>query len=304
MKFQAHASVSSSGIDRPGRPCSAGTTGHSGCVLWKRTVPAFVRWSFVCLTSIAGPAQAIEIRRAPAADATLFGIEPDRANGSGSHLFVGATAGGDPRRALMRFDLSDVPPGSIIRSASLRVLVDRTAIGASADNIASLHRLLAGWSEGVSGTGGGGNGGGEVAVAGDVTWTQRHYAATPPQLWTTPGGDFAAESASILMASTGSFVWAGTPEMLADIQGWVNDPASNHGWLIRGSEATTRTAKRLVSREGGVNVPLLTLEYDPPVAESGDVPLPAWALAALAASLMGAAVRPRLGKRESETSKP
>lgn len=245
------------------------------------------------LLLLCDPALAVQTTRAPVADATLFGIEPDRANGSGSHLFVGATAGGDPRRALVRFDLSDIPPGSTVRAVSLRVVVDRLALGPPADNTASLHRLLARWSEGVSGLGGGSNGGGEVARPGDVTWTQRHYAAQPAQTWDSPGGDFAEESASIPMNTIGAFIWADTPELYADVQAWVNDPSSNHGWLIKGSEQTTRTAKRLVSREGGVNVPQLTIEYDPPVEASGDVPLPAWALGALAAALAGVVARPR-----------
>lgn len=239
------------------------------------------------------PALAVQTTRAPVADATLFGIEPDRANGSGSHLFVGATAGGDPRRALVRFDLSDIPPGSTVRAVSLRVVVDRVALGPPVDNTASVHRLLARWSEGVSGLGGGSNGGGEVALPGDVTWTQRHYGAQPAQTWDSPGGDFGEESASIPMNTIGAFIWADTPGLLADVQAWVNDPSSNHGWLIKGSEQATRTAKRLVSREGGANVPQLTFEYDPPVEPSGDVPLPAWALGALAAALAGAVARPR-----------
>lgn len=215
-------------------------------------VPHLPLWCFsLVLIAVAGAAQGVEMQRAPAADATLFGDEPDLANGSGSHLFIGATAGGFPRRAVMRFDLSEVPPGSTVRSASLRVVIDRIANSAPDDSVASLHRLLDSWGEGTSGAGGGGNGGGEVAVPGDVTWTQRYYSASMPRTWNTPGGDFAAESASIPMVSTGSFVWTSTPEMLADLQGWVNDPASNHGWLIRGSEATTRTAKRLISREDG-----------------------------------------------------
>lgn len=246
------------------------------------------------LVLLCAPALAVQTARAPAADATLFGVEPDRANGSGSHLFVGATAGGDPLRALLRFDLSDIPPGATVRAVSLHVVVDRLALGPAAGNTASLHRLLARWSEGESGLGGGSNGGGEVARPGDVTWTQRHYAAQPAQNWDSAGGDFAEQaSASIPMNTIGAFVWTDTPDMRADVQAWVNDPSSNHGWLIKGSEQTTRTAKRLVSREGGVNVPQLTIEYDPPVETSGDVPLPAWALGALAAALAGVVARPR-----------
>lgn len=213
-------------------------------------LPLVRRWCLsLVLIAFACAAQGGEIQRAPATGATLFGDEPGLANGSGSHLFIGATAAGFTGRARARFDLSDVPPGSTVRSASLRGVIDRIANGAPDDSVASLHRLLASWGEGTSGSGGG-NGGGEVAVPGDVTWTQRYYSATSPQDWSTPGGDFAAESASIPMVSTGAFVWTSTPEMLADIQGWVNDPSSTHGWLIRGSEAMTRTAKRPVSQKG------------------------------------------------------
>jgi hypothetical protein len=236
------------------------------------------------------PVCAANIQLLPVADGTLFAVEPDRANGAGAHLFIGTIASGDPRRALLRFDLSGIPPGSIITSASLRILVDRAAIGSSLDDTATLHRLLADWGEGASNSGGGG--GGDVARAGDATWTQRFYAASPPQPWSTPGGDFAAGGASIPLTAIGSHTWANDPGMLADLQAWIDVPSSNHGWLIRGNEASSQNAKRMISREGG-NGPLLTLQYELPVAPSGDVPLPGWALGALAAALLGSAAGSR-----------
>lgn len=248
-------------------------------------------WRTLVLIGLAGPVQGVEVQRAPVADVTLFAIEANRASGAGAHLFIGAIASGDPRRALIRFDLTDIPPGSTITAASLRVFVDRSAIGSSPDDTATAHRLLAAWGEGTSNSGG--SGAGDVARPGDATWTERFFAANPQQSWATPGGDFATGGAAIPLTTTGSFVWSNPPEMIADVQAWVNDPSSNHGWLIRGNEVSSQNAKRLISREGGGNGPLLTLQYEPPVAPSGDVPLPAWALGALAAALAGSVARTR-----------
>jgi hypothetical protein len=250
----------------------------------------------LALISLADPAPAAEIQLSPAADATLFAVEANRASGAGAHLFIGTIASGDPRRALLRFDLTGIPPGSTITAASLRVVVDRSAIGSSPDDTATAHRLLASWGESTSNSGGGG--GGDAADPGDATWTERYFAASPAQPWNTPGGDYVAQGASIPLTSTGAFSWTNEPVLLADLQAWANDPSSNHGWLIRGNEASSQNAKRLISREGGANRPLLTLQYELPAASSGDVPLPAWALGALAATLLGSFARSR-GRRAS-----
>jgi MYXO-CTERM domain-containing protein len=77
--------------------------------------------------------------------------------------------------------------------------------------------------------------------------------------------------------------------MTADVQGWVDNPASNHGWILIGNESGPFTAKRFESRENGILAlrPKVTVHYTPPaVASSEDIPLPAWALAALGALLI------------------
>ena len=52
--------------------------------------------------------------------------------------------------------------------------------------------------------------------------------------------------------------------MVADIQGWVSNPAGNFGWAIRGNEVTTGVAHRFNSRENGSNPPVLILTFDVP----------------------------------------
>jgi hypothetical protein len=38
------------------------------------------------------------------------------------------------------------------------------------------------------------------------------------------------------------------PAMTADVQGWISNSGSNHGWLLVGDEDTAPTVKRLGSR--------------------------------------------------------
>ena len=127
-----------------------------------------------------------------------------------------------------------------------------------------LHRLLADWGEGTSS----GRGSGGASTPGDVTWIHRFF---PTELWDSPGGDFEpAVSATVSVGDTGSYTWGPTPQMGADVQGWLDSPSSNFGWLLKGDEGI-RSTKRFDSRENSVAAdrPVLTVEYSmpAPVAE-------------------------------------
>jgi hypothetical protein len=37
--------------------------------------------------------------------------------------------------------------------------------------------------------------------------------------------------------------------MVSDVQGWLNNPSSNSGWLLLGNESTTLTSKRFDTKE-------------------------------------------------------
>jgi hypothetical protein len=50
--------------------------------------------------------------------------------------------------------------------------------------------------------------------------------------------------------------------MIARIQGWLDQPATNFGWLILGNEDQSPTAKRVDSREApAATRPILTVEF-------------------------------------------
>jgi hypothetical protein len=50
--------------------------------------------------------------------------------------------------------------------------------------------------------------------------------------------------------------------MVADAQSWLDNPASNFGWLVLGDETAIATAKRFDTRESA-GPPMLTIQFTP-----------------------------------------
>ena len=182
-------------------------------------------------------------------------------NGAGVYIFTGTTATATlRRRALLRFDLSTIPAGSTVNSATLQLNMSRTISNAQS---VGLHRVLADWGEGTSDATSE-EGQGAAATSGDATWEHRFYNT---ELWTTVGGDFdPAARATVSVVGLGLYTWGSTSGMVADVQAWVDAPASNFGWMLLGNEAGAGTAKRFDSRENAVeaNRPRLTVDFTPP----------------------------------------
>jgi hypothetical protein len=89
------------------------------------------------------------------------------------------------------------------------------------------------------------------------------------------------------VVAPGPYAWGSTPALVADVQEWIDDPASNFGWILISDEAT-RSAKSYLSREAGSNGPRLTVQYTTPFTAA--VPMPAAAYVILAAGLAAVAV--------------
>ncbi len=204
-------------------------------------------------------------------DDTATGGGGQISNGQGAAFFAGLPGTGAPRRGLLAFDLAgSVPAGSTVNSVSLTLNVNMTVAG---DVPISLHAALSDWGEGASNADGmGGGGGGAPAAAGDATWLHTFFNGL---FWASAGGDFEpVASASILVGGPGPYTWGTTPEMVTDVQSWVDDPAGNFGWVVVGDETPPPpTAKRFVSREGvdAMLRPQLVVDFDPP----GGGPTPA-----------------------------
>lgn len=191
----------------------------------RTTLPAL----FMIWLSPAAALELTEYRLAPSADTTIFadisGLNrswDDRSDGQGSSLWLSTTAGGIVRRALLRFDLTAIPAGMQVVSATLTLYESR----ARDSHDISLHRLLAPWGEGQSN--GGSQGTGDQAMAGDATWRWRDYLVSE---WSTRGGDFVPEASATTSVGLPleSYTWGSTPAMVADVQAWLADPAGNNG---------------------------------------------------------------------------
>lgn len=188
-------------------------------------------------------------------------------NGAGNHFFTGLNSGGQIRRGLLRFEVVEfIPPGSQILSADVILHMSRTSSPAKP---VELHRVLANWGEGAS-IAPGEEGQGVPATPGDATWIHTFFDTS---FWAGPGGDFSpVVSAVEMVADTGFYTWNSTSELVADVQGWLDNSFSNFGWLVLGDESSPQTSKRFDSHENPTPGfrPVLRVSFSPPTGIAGE----------------------------------
>jgi hypothetical protein len=207
----------------------------------------------------------------PIKDNTLYefdAAEGDVSNALGNHFFAGATGTGELRRGVLAFDIAgNVPAGSTILGVTLSLNMSRTPTGTA--RTVELHKVLADWGEGTS-VAPDEEGEGAPATPNDATWRHRFFDTI---FWTTEGGDFSATvSASQSVGPVGMYTWSSS-QMRADVQSWLDDPASNFGWLVLGDESEIATAKRFDTRESA-SPPVLTIQFRPPGPRPTPTPRP------------------------------
>jgi hypothetical protein len=207
----------------------------------------------------------------PVKDNTLYQYDPaegDQSNALGNHFFAGETAMGELRRGVLAFDIAgNIPAGSTILGVTLSLNMSRTGLDTA--RTVELHKMLADWGEGTS-VAPGEEGDGAPATPNDATWRHRFFDTI---FWTTAGGDFSATvSASQSVGAVGMYMWS-SPPMIGDVQSWLNNPATNFGWLVLGDESDILTAKRFDTRESA-SPPVLTIQYTPGVPRPTPTPRP------------------------------
>lgn len=187
-------------------------------------------------------------------DTSIFQNSVNNAGGGGPGLFAGTNGSNSPRRALIAFDLSSIPAGSAITDVQLTLTLGQVAgMGPDTATI-GLFDLTRNWGEGTANSGAsgiGGSGNGAAAGTGDATW---NAAMFPGTLWTTAGGDHAATASASLFLGTRTletpFTWLSTPQLVADAQGWLDNPATNFGWeLINAVESSASSVFGFYSSE-------------------------------------------------------
>ncbi|MFT7641730.1 MAG: hypothetical protein ACI9G1_003481 [Pirellulaceae bacterium] len=198
----------------------------------------------------------------------------NKANGSGTSVFVGTTADENisllpGRRAAFKFDLVGlVNPGAVILDARLELTQTLTHF-TSGDRQIDVHKLTADWGEGASNVGDDEDG--TFAQTDDATWSYRFFDDNNRQ-WATPGGDFAAAvsaTQTVIVPSpvtTPTKVEWSSPQLIQDILDWAANPATNYGWVLIGEEGFDNvfSSRRFASRENNIadNRPKLIIEFD------------------------------------------
>ena len=141
-------------------------------------------------------------------DTYVWGGNPDTIFGGGGTFNSDSSDGGGAIHGLIRFDnifgaaMNQIPPGALIRSASLTVRVSNAGPG----NDVNLHRMLAPWSQV------------------DATWN-------------TMGGDgVLADDVEAAITSDATFQATATgtlviPLSVASLQAW-SDGTNNYGWAL------------------------------------------------------------------------
>lgn len=219
------------------------------------------------------PARSERVELIPSADTTLVEVAPDSNLGGACIVNAGTTQINTRNRGLLLFDLTGtVPLNALITGVELVLGVTGEPANGFVTADYTLHRMLQSWGEGNKGDpncppdSGSSPGVGFAATPGEATWTHRFALSLP---WGAPGGapglDYVAEpSADQLISGIGEtpYQFLDTPELRADVQGWVNDPQSNFGWmLICAVEDERGTARRFGSREDPFSPPTLIIDY-------------------------------------------
>lgn len=194
-------------------------------------------------------------------DASIVAGNANNSNGGGPCFFAGTDGNSSPHRALISFSLNGIPQGATITSVQLTLTLAQVAGsgGGGGGQIAKtatigLFDVAHNWGEGTvesDAFGIGGTGQGGPANTGDATWNDAFYQQTP---WSNPGGDHASTASASLFLDNNTagsvFTWQSTPQLVADVQGWLSNPSSNFGWeLINADETSQRTFFAFFSSE-------------------------------------------------------
>ena len=203
----------------------------------------------------------------PVADTALHEAFPDNNFGAFPFVHGGTTGKNTKNRGLYRFELAGIPEGSRIDSVLVRFTITFVAPSLSVPEVEfGLHRMLTAWDEGTKDSSRGM--GGRLATEGEATW---RWSSQPGE-WQSPGGsegiDYTAPASSTaVIGNVQTYEFLSTPELVQDVQGWLDEPAGNFGWMLKSAqEDLVQSAKRFASRESATP-PALIIEYSPPAPE-------------------------------------
>ncbi|MBI5412145.1 DNRLRE domain-containing protein, partial [Candidatus Peregrinibacteria bacterium] len=151
------------------------------------------------------------------------------------------------QRSLVKFDLSSLPTGVTITSATLQLMESSTF---GLPKTISVHRLTHDWTEGNGSSGSG------------ATWTQYDGSHS----WGSSGGDFSPSSSdeSLVWWNPWDFPKIDEWDVTNDVEKIVRGTYNNYGWLLKNKyEDNSQWYWFFQSREG-TSHPQLVINYTSP----------------------------------------
>jgi hypothetical protein len=146
--------------------------------------------------------------------------------------------------AVVRFDVSAIPPGALVKSAMLRLYLESVSVQPPGSGV-FVHEVTNDWDEGKS-----------IGVYADgASWNRRDWLVD----WNDAGGDYV--NSSISFTSLG----AGGTQHYLDItpamQGWVDGTQPNYGVLLTASGGVRAAEFRTGDTSGSPRKPRLLVSY-------------------------------------------
>jgi len=169
-------------------------------------------------------------------------------NKNGTHFLIAGQQQNFPKkRSLIQFDVSSIPKGATVTSASMLLWHQYTHgdDGKQIERTLEVYRVLKPWSETQATT---------VKASNSVNWMGPYLV---------PGFDFDPEMVDSLLVKPGESKQYDPWDITTAVQAWVDDPATNFGLLIRAdNEDQWGGEPRFTTREGdAANVPRLEIEW-------------------------------------------
>lgn len=203
----------------------------------------------ICLTVAPRIVNAASTTLHPQADVTIWQIDPDTNHNDQWLRAHWVSPAAD--RILVLFDLSLVPAGSHINSATLNLYVDWMNFGFQYPRDFIAYRLTEDWTE----TG--------------ACWNTRGGGKGP---WSTHGGTFVSSGASSVAIAYQAAFWQSW-DVTTIVNDWVQG-APNYGFIVKISdEANDNAGINGYSRENTnqQSIPYLQIDYATPMAVGGEM---------------------------------
>jgi hypothetical protein len=202
----------------------------------------------------------------PTKDTTIYEEDPSRGNGAGDYLLAGTNWAVFNIRSLLEFNIAgNIPEYSTITDVDLAL---RCCHAYNSDSyLLDLHPVTTEWGEAGSDAPDAWEEYGATPTADDdATW---NYAYYNDESWLGPGGgDFGPSSEHQVVGSQDMTYYWSSIGMIEDVQRWLDDPGTNHGWELIGDESMSGTVKWFNSKDYGVDPdywPRLMVLYNEPV---------------------------------------